>query len=188
MARKRKDEIVEVALKIIYRKGFTAFSYQDLSREIGITKASIHGHFGTKEALGCHLLRRGHRELLDYLTEVEESGESPMAIVEQMIDHHAEAHSRDESCLATILQNEWKLLPDSMQSLLAAHHATYLEGVARLLARGRESGEMRFDESPRDKALFLTTALRGTILDLRSLQPEAFANLRAQLLGILRQG
>ncbi len=186
MARSRKDEIVEVALKIIYRKGFSAFSYQDLSTAIGITKASIHGHFGTKEALGCHLIRRSHDELRGWMEQVKAGDASPMAVVEEMIDHHAESHSRDETCLATILQNEWKLLPDSMRELLAAHHATYLDGVASLLARGRDRGEMRFDESPRDRALFFTSALHGAILDLRSLQPDAFPTLRAQLLALLR--
>jgi TetR/AcrR family transcriptional regulator, transcriptional repressor for nem operon len=186
MASTRKDEIVDVALQIIYRKGFSAFSYQDLSTAIGITKASIHGHFGTKEALGCHLIRRSHEELLGYLAEMEASGETSLTLVERMVDHHAELHSRDEACLATILQNEWKLLPDSMRELLAAHHATYLDWLVALFGRGRELGEMRFDESPRDRALFFTSALHGAILDLRSLQPAAFPTLRAQLLALVR--
>jgi TetR/AcrR family transcriptional repressor of nem operon len=186
MAVSRKDEIVQTARKIIYRKGYGAFSYQDLSAAIGITKASIHGHVGTKEALGCQLIRLSHAELDDYLDWINASDESAMVIVEQMIDHHADSHSRDETCLATILQNEWKLLPDSMQTLLAAHGAAYLEGVTALFARGLREGQMRFPESPRDKALFFISALHGAIMDLRSLRPDAFPIIRAQLLTMLR--
>ena len=41
----RKDQILEVATELVQTRGYSAFSYQDLSDRLGITKASLHHHF-----------------------------------------------------------------------------------------------------------------------------------------------
>ncbi|MCG8611460.1 MAG: TetR/AcrR family transcriptional regulator, partial [Pseudomonadales bacterium] len=48
----RKQQIVELGLSLLQTRGFESFSYQDLARELGITKASIHHHFPKKADLG----------------------------------------------------------------------------------------------------------------------------------------
>ena len=48
----RKTQIIELALKLIQQKGYVAFSYDDISKQLNVTKASIHYHFEKKEDLG----------------------------------------------------------------------------------------------------------------------------------------
>ena len=43
---------MEVATELVQTRGYSAFSYQDLSNRLGITKASIHHHFPSKAGLG----------------------------------------------------------------------------------------------------------------------------------------
>ena len=47
----RKEQILEVATELVQTRGYSAFSYQDLSDRLGITKASIHHHFPSKEEI-----------------------------------------------------------------------------------------------------------------------------------------
>lgn len=61
----------------------------------------------------------------------------------------------------------------------------YLDGVAAILARGRELDEFQFDESPRDKALFVLASLHGAVLKFRSMAPGSFETIRVQLLATL---
>ncbi|MBN2737906.1 MAG: TetR/AcrR family transcriptional regulator [Spirochaetales bacterium] len=53
-----KKEILNVAEKLILSKGYNGFSYNDISAEIGIKKASIHYHFATKPELASAVVKR----------------------------------------------------------------------------------------------------------------------------------
>ena len=44
----RKTQIIELATELVQSKGFDSFSYNDLSEDLGIRKASIHHHFAKK--------------------------------------------------------------------------------------------------------------------------------------------
>ncbi|CAN7538950.1 TetR/AcrR family transcriptional regulator [Paenibacillus sp. LjRoot56] len=54
----RKNQIISLAFKLIQEKGFVCMSYDDLSKPLGVTKASIHYHFEKKEDLGAAILER----------------------------------------------------------------------------------------------------------------------------------
>ena len=63
----RKSQIIELALRNIREKGYLSFSYDDLAKELGVTKASIHYHFMKKEDLGlavCTKLKEGLEKIL----------------------------------------------------------------------------------------------------------------------------
>ena len=48
----RKKQIMDTAEELLQKRSFSSFSYQDLSDQIGISKATIHHHFPTKDDLG----------------------------------------------------------------------------------------------------------------------------------------
>lgn len=48
--------LMNLAARHIRTRGYAAFSYADLAHEAGITRASIHHHFRTKELLGLALV------------------------------------------------------------------------------------------------------------------------------------
>lgn len=69
----RKKQIVDLALKLIQQKGFVAFSYDDISKQLGVTKASIHYHFEKKEDLGVAVTERILLKLQESLTLIKNS-------------------------------------------------------------------------------------------------------------------
>src|SRR5689334_19966743 len=52
------DQILDLAENLIQTRGYTGSSYQDISAQLGIRKASIHYHFASKTALGIAVLQR----------------------------------------------------------------------------------------------------------------------------------
>ena len=44
--------ILDIAERLVQRRGFNGFSYADIAAELGITKASLHYHFPSKAELG----------------------------------------------------------------------------------------------------------------------------------------
>lgn len=57
MATKR-EEIINYALRLIKNRSFSTFSYEDISKELNMTKAAIHYHFEKKEDLGIAICER----------------------------------------------------------------------------------------------------------------------------------
>ena len=58
MASDTRTEILDAAERLVQQRGFNAFSYADIARELGVTKASLHYHFAGKAELGRALIER----------------------------------------------------------------------------------------------------------------------------------
>lgn len=58
-----RDRLLNEASLLMRMRGYSAFSYADLSKIIGITKASIHHHFPTKDMLGEEVVIRSLEEM-----------------------------------------------------------------------------------------------------------------------------
>lgn len=50
--------ILDKSETLVRSRGYTAFSYADLAADLGVTKASVHYHFATKEDLVLAILHR----------------------------------------------------------------------------------------------------------------------------------
>ena len=82
----RKTEILKLTAEMLKVKGFDSFSYNDLSQEIGISKASIHHHFKRKGDLGLALLlfmKEGSLKRNEYLRNLDRSPWDPIKKVLQ---------------------------------------------------------------------------------------------------------
>ena len=42
------EQILDVAEGLVQTRGFNSFSYADIAKQLGITTASLHYHFGSK--------------------------------------------------------------------------------------------------------------------------------------------
>src|ERR1043166_1832386 len=52
------EQILDLAETLIQTRSYSAFSYQDISDALGLTKASIHYHFPSKAELGVAVIDR----------------------------------------------------------------------------------------------------------------------------------
>ncbi|MFC1852957.1 TetR/AcrR family transcriptional regulator [candidate division CSSED10-310 bacterium] len=151
MRSSRQREIINLAKGLVLEKGFYAMSYQDLSDLLSITKASIHGHFRTKEKLGNAILECAIAEMVAYW---ETEHEAPRRQIERLLDNYEHmSHTRRNMCLVSVLQGEYDLLPATMQNLLNNYNRTYIQYAADALNRARQAGTMSFSEPARDKAI-----------------------------------
>jgi len=164
----RKQEILELAAELLLVKGFCGFSYQDLSDRLGITKASIHHHFASKEALGIAICDHFENCYQEVMAAAADSGGGPKALIEAKLEMGAEmAEMGDRCCPGGVLQAEYSSLPEKMQTrvdeLFAKHHANLTE----VLEAGREAGQFQFEGEASDQAWFLLSTTQGVMLSAR---------------------
>src|SRR5579875_3715232 len=62
--------ILDIAERLIQRRGFSGFSYADIATELGISKASLHYHFPSKAELGESLINRYAARFADALNRI----------------------------------------------------------------------------------------------------------------------
>ena len=76
--RESQDLILETALGVIERKGYSATSLRDIAAEVGMTQAGLLHHFGTKENLLVEVLRQ--RDIVNRRNLAAQHGDEPMTI------------------------------------------------------------------------------------------------------------
>lgn len=127
-----RDEIIAIALRLIRQKNYSSFSYDDISRELGITKAAIHYHFKAKEDLGLAVCDFVRGELLArHRVRLEEvrNGRHPWSIIEERANNAAQCGI----CPMVSLQSDFANLPGVLQEGLRRLVETELECFCALI-------------------------------------------------------
>ena len=76
--RESKLAILETALDVIERKGYSSTSLRDIAAEVGMTQAGLLHHFGTKENLLVEVLRQ--RDVVNRRNLTSDPGDEPMTL------------------------------------------------------------------------------------------------------------
>ncbi|HIF22998.1 MAG TPA: TetR/AcrR family transcriptional regulator [Gemmatimonadetes bacterium] len=134
----RKKEILEVAAEQLQTRSFGSFSYADLSERLGISKASIHHHFATKQELTRALVERYRESRRRFLAKLDHRFSDPWERLEAFLRGGCNlADSGSRICPMGCLRVEHNVLGESIRDEL---HEFYQLGhwwLARLLEEGR---------------------------------------------------
>jgi AcrR family transcriptional regulator len=78
----RRREILEAAMRIFTRKGYSAATMTDITRESGLTRGGIYWHFSSKWEIFVEMFREHKRHNLALWERIEEIGLTADALVE----------------------------------------------------------------------------------------------------------
>ncbi len=164
------EKILDVGENLIQTRSFNGFSYQDISDELGIKKASIHYHFASKSDLGAAIMKRYRQRLEDAMVMAEQTGEnSCWDLLEFYFTPYCQyADTPDKVCLSGSLAGEFPTLPADMQRLVSGFFHDHQTWLARVLERGKRRGEFVIQGSTKQMARVLFDALQGALLVKRA--------------------
>jgi TetR/AcrR family transcriptional repressor of nem operon len=181
------NRILDVAAQLVQMRGFNAFSYADIAADLGVTRASLHYHFPTKETLGERLIERYHDSFVAALDDIDRKHDvaghkllAYMAIYEDVLES-------GRMCLCGMLASDFATLPDSMKVRLQRFFLTNEVWLAKVLRAGRDGGDLDFLGQPTQMARFVVSTLEGGMLLARA-QPDhaQFKSVVVRLLESLR--
>ncbi|KZE34227.1 TetR/AcrR family transcriptional regulator [Crenobacter luteus] len=178
-----RGKILDLAELLWLGRGFNGFSYQHISRELGVKNAAIHYHFPHKVDLGVELVRRYRRRLARYIeaaAELDARGQLERFIA------LSDAYYRNEQqiCPSGSLSAEFHTLPDALKAEAALFVAEMRAWALALVRRGREEGAFAPSSSDAEAADLLYASLQGALQLARmapDLLPQVKSALRAQL-------
>jgi TetR/AcrR family transcriptional repressor of nem operon len=160
-------QILDTAERLVQERGFNGFSYADVARELGVTKAALHYHFASKAALGDALIERYAERFLDALSEVDRVPFEAPAKLRAYAQLYADVFRDDRMCLCGMLAADYATLPDPMRERVVRFFDDNEVWLSRVLEDGRNAGTIGFSGPARPIARTLIGGLEGAMLVAR---------------------
>lgn len=175
----KKQELLETAYRLIRTSGFDSFSYNDLSKAVNITKASIHYYFPNKEELGlaiCDLIMQQMAALQAAIDK------QPTALdkYDMFIRHIFNYSEAALICPISSLQAEFNVIPDSMKKKLKEITQKELSMAAAILQQGLDEHVFHFKGEALTQAILLITSIKSTTLYSRVLEQDLVVDVIEQ--------
>lgn len=160
------DHILDVAERLAQTRGFNGFSYADIAREVGVTKAALHYHFAGKAELGLALVDRYIRRFATALTELDAEPDGAHRLA-GYVGLYRQVLDRDRMCLCGMLAAEHETLPPAMRDAVDDFFRTNEAWLATTLEAGRSDGSLRFGAPAPEMAQAVIAGLEGAMLIAR---------------------
>ena len=183
-----RARILALAENLLLARGFNAFSYQHIARELGIKPAAVHYHFPSKDDLGTALVQRQLRRLRKWRDLPRVAELSPPDQLNELLATYFQHLAQDRRvCMFGALAADFLTLPPPMQAELRTFNRELTEWLAQVLAAGRATATLHFVGSPAAKATQVLVTLAGALQAARVHDELPFqavvGQLRLELLG-----
>ncbi|MEL6690188.1 MAG: TetR/AcrR family transcriptional regulator [Pseudomonadota bacterium] len=134
------DRLLDLAEDLSRTRGLDAFSYADLARATGVTKAAIHHHFPTKASLSLAVLERYSETFLAALEALEGSAQERLAGFVAL--YRGASNGGSQLCLCVSYGSAPESLSPEVREGVAAFHRDVTAWLERTLQEaGRAPAE-----------------------------------------------
>jgi TetR/AcrR family transcriptional repressor of nem operon len=159
------ERLVDVAQALIQRGGYNGFSYEDIAREVGIKKPSIHHHFPTKAELVAVVTQRYLHRFREALLRIE----GQHARAPERLQAYAELFQQTygdqrQLCLCGMLGAEADAVPAEVAHEVQQFFKANMAWLAEVIAQGQQQGSLRAGVDPAAQAQLLLCALEGAMV------------------------
>jgi len=160
MAQKRDSkhqlrEICSAAARVFYDKGYDGASMQNIADAVGLTKAGLYHHVGSKDRLLFEIMNYG-MDILDETVVSQVSGiTQPRERLRKIIAGHIDLIVRTRNLEITVILHENRSLKGPLRARINARKLEYIRLLERTIAEFQASSSAPAVISPRLAAFAL---------------------------------
>jgi AcrR family transcriptional regulator len=158
-----REKIIELGESLIRTKGYNAFSYQDISSELGIKNAAIHYYFPSKENLGTSIVKTNIQRFEEMTGNMKSRGFDEWSQLETFIKIYTKSHREQKRCIVGSLGPDIYSLSDATVAELKRMSEIIIHWLSDTLATGKQKGIFSFEEDPQIKALLILSSLVASL-------------------------
>jgi TetR/AcrR family transcriptional regulator, transcriptional repressor for nem operon len=165
-----RTRILDTAQELIQRRGLNAMSFQDLSDEVGIRKASVHHHFPTKNDMVASLLVRyleNFDSAVDRVMSSKGTGLNKLDRYCSLFLETLQSGEQDKGCLCGMLMVEMASLDDKSLALVRQFARGNSRRIEAMILEGVDDGSISIRGSVSSTARLVLAALEGSLLVAR---------------------
>jgi TetR/AcrR family transcriptional regulator, cholesterol catabolism regulator len=152
-SKQRLREICRTAARVFYEKGYDGASMQDIAEAVGLTKAGLYHHVGSKDRLLFEIMNYGMDILDETVLARVRSIQDPRDRLRATIIGHIDLIVRARDLEITVILHENRSLKGALRRKINARKRAYIEYLKTLIGEvQREAGRM--PETPPALATF----------------------------------
>jgi TetR/AcrR family acrAB operon transcriptional repressor len=173
-----RQNLLNAALMVFSRKGYSATRLEDIAVEAGVTRGAIYHHFGGKEELFKELVTERSSGVNQLTEQILREGGSPASTLRRLMVRLFEFGEEDDDYRAMLEIATDKVeftgeLEDLSRQNIRGRRAL-IRILANLIRNGIETGEFRADLPVKDAAIAVAGFLNGVGL-LWVQDPDSFS-------------
>lgn len=156
-----KEQLLDSAESLIQTRGYNDFSFRDLAESVGISSASVHHHYRTKEALGVAVTSRYTERFITLLEEQSAKSDDAKKLLNIYIKLFRKSLVEEgHMCLCGMLGAEI----DSLPNLVAKETKIFFEKNLVWLTSVFKLNKAKASFKAETKAKILLSTLEGALI------------------------
>lgn len=140
-----RGEILTAAAELFRARGYRATTLADLATSLGMSKATVYGHFRSKDDLLAAIFDRTMTLVEEGLAAIRAGGGSPADQLREVIRYHVRTVVAERAFL-TVFFSEEANLPARLQKHIVRRKARYDRAIEAIVRRGLRAGAIRAPE------------------------------------------
>lgn len=178
-----RAEIIKIADALVREKGYNAFSFTDISKQLNIKNASVHYHFPTKTDLGVAVIAEHQRQLSEIIRKNQDT--DCLKKLAAFFSIYTIAKNENKICLVGSLATDLYTVEPQIQEELKKLVKHILEWVSAILEEGRTKKVFYFDVDARTKALMIITNMLAAVQLTRLTSKRDFEKIKETIINDL---
>lgn len=159
------ERIVDSAELMLQQVGFNGFSYEDIARQVGIKKPSVHHHFPTKIELVVVVTQRYTHRFRAQLLHIEGVHAHAVERLKAYAQLFAATFAQERRlCICGMLGAEADALPEEIRAQVCRFFRVNLDWLETVIAEGQANGELIATPPAASLAALWLSALEGAML------------------------
>jgi TetR/AcrR family transcriptional regulator, cholesterol catabolism regulator len=154
-AQLRRREICRIAARVFYEKSYEGASMQDIAKAVGLTKAGLYHHIGSKDQLLFEIMNYGMDILQETVVDKVKNVADPRERLRQTIAGHIDLIVRARDLEITVILHENRSLRGALRRKINARKRQYIQFLEDTIARVQEQAGGKRQLSPRLAAFAL---------------------------------
>ena len=185
----KRERILDAAVRVFARKGFHATRVSEVAKAAGVADGTIYLYFESKDQLLVSLFEHRVERLLAYLETELPRAPSASHRLQRIIELQL-GLLEGERDLAEVVTVIFRQSAKLMREHGAPKFNAYLDAIARVIAEGQASGELRDDVTPHVAARAVFGALDGITMTwaLGKAEHGGLLRVSGQLVEIILRG
>lgn len=131
-------EICRIAARVFYEKGYSGASMQDIAEAVGLTKAGLYHHIGSKDRLLFEIMNYGMDILKETVLDKVASIQDPREQLRETIKGHIHLIVRARDLEITVILHENRSLEEPLRNKINLRKREYIQFLENVIAEAQQ--------------------------------------------------
>jgi len=183
----KKNGLMSAAVRVLSREGASGLTMDDVAMEACVAKGTLYVYFKNKQDLLKDLVETAIAPMVEELTAILESKDSPKARLCSMTDRHLSYFDEHREFFRIFVHDRMAAI-QRMKRYRNNRYQTFVNAIAKVLQTGIEQGEFRSLDPYKVASMWTESNIAMIHLRLLSENPGPSANDAALICEVLLRG